>query len=180
MKSCADLYDQLVRAIEDERFQQAKQLAKNIRLYQAVEKDDTKSIASCLENGANVNTLADNDECILMIAVKKGCSGVVEQLLAAGAVQTADKYGRTPLMFASAEGTICIIDALLKAGANIDARDDRGWTALMCASRVSNYAVTSHLLGRGANRRIKNNDGWTAREIRLLNEDPLQRRPYFC
>ena len=58
--------------------------------------------------------------------------------------------GTRPLMLASASGHVETVDALLDAGADIDAQDFTGWTALHAAAFNGDYATASLLVQRGA------------------------------
>lgn len=47
-------------------------------------------------------------------------------------LESQDKYGWTPLMYASGFHQVATVHALIDAGANIEARDTSGYTALDC------------------------------------------------
>ena len=63
---------------------------------------------------------------------------VITTLINAGAdVNARNKYGSTPLMYASgANQNPDVITTLINAGADVNARDKDGWTPLMYVSRV--------------------------------------------
>lgn len=73
-------------------------------------------------------------------------------------------YGATPLQGAAwKNGNVAVIDALLKAGADINAKSNDGATALMIAALYNpNPEVILELLKAGADPKVKNTDGKTA------------------
>ena len=81
-------------------------------------------------------------------------------LLQSGAIPDAkDRYGLTPLYYASANGNAAIIQLLLKAGANPNIANKEGDTALMAAARAGNPDAITALLGHDASVNAK--DGLT-------------------
>ncbi len=85
------------------------------------------------------------------------------QLIANGAdVDVTDSEGTTALMFASCNGHLQCLDALLTAGADINATDDSGRTALMIASARAQSAAVIALLRRGADVGLTDLAGGTA------------------
>jgi len=75
--------------------------------------------------------------------------------------------GSTPLHLAAASGVLGVVEAVLEAGADIDARDDAGRTALIMACQRKlgeNEAprVIETLIGAGSNIEARDNNGLTA------------------
>ena len=70
-------------------------------------------------------------------------------LLAAAAVQAAPDP-RASFFAAAREGRTDVVEALLDAGAPIDARDDRGYTALILAAYSGRAELARRLIARGA------------------------------
>jgi N-acyl-D-amino-acid deacylase len=70
----------------------------------------------------------------------------------------------TPLLAATAAAPVDLVQALLDAGANVNARDGRGMTPLMLAVATNhqNPAVIRLLLGRGADATLQSTVGETA------------------
>ena len=60
------------------------------------------------------------------------------------------KTGQTPLMLASRQGHLEIVNALLDAGAQVDSTDFEGWTALKSASWGGHVECVRLLLAAGA------------------------------
>ena len=61
-----------------------------------------------------------------------------------------DRWGRTELHHAAFEGAVEKAQALLAAGAAVDALDDEGWTPLHAAAHSQSAAVAKLLLAAGA------------------------------
>jgi len=126
-----------------------------------------------------------------MYAAEQGFADVVPVLLSNGAdVNAASKSGITPLMYAAGrtvdgpersyrvarsidyrerkvttgrmKGHTNIDQALLAAGAEVNAKDEDGWTALMWAARMGSNDIVELLLSKGADVNAKDEDGTTA------------------
>ena len=80
-----------------------------------------------------------------------------------------DKYGNTALIAASKHGPPDLVRALLKAGANIEAKNNEGDTALITAAMEGKTDVVLGLLEAGANKEATNNDGETALMMATMN-----------
>jgi len=90
---------------------------------------------------------------------------VVRFLLDQGAeVETANREGRTPLIFAASGPNPETVELLLQRGADPNRADDaEGWTSLMFAAAEGHVAVVQALLDHGANPALEDTDGETAR-----------------
>ena len=78
------------------------------------------------------------------------------------------KYGNTPLHFAAFLGCgVGIVNALLDAGADIEARDLGGETPLRFAVESGNPETVKALLNAGADREARNTDGMTPNQLML-------------
>lgn len=81
-----------------------------------------------------------------------------------------DKYA---LHYAAAESeSVEVVQILLDAGADLEARDSRGGTALMSAALNQNASVTASLLAAGANIAAEDDYGATALHFAALNNGP--------
>jgi ankyrin repeat protein len=89
-------------------------------------------------------------------------SGVTQALQQGAAVDTRDKNGNTPLLYASMSGYIQIGRLLVEKGANVNCKNKRNVTALMLAA-VNGYPdFTAMLLEKSAEVNAATKDGLTA------------------
>ncbi|KAK8062860.1 ankyrin repeat-containing domain protein [Apiospora hydei] len=70
-------------------------------------------------------------------------------------VNRTDRFGRTPLWFAAANGHLDIVQALLRKGAKVDVRDQHGFTALSWATQHGYSDIVALLLENGAQQKSK-------------------------
>jgi hypothetical protein len=100
----------------------------------------------------------------LLDAVKAGSVKQLEKALDQGATLEAEdkRTGRTALIVAAALGRANMVERLLVAGAEVNARDKNGWTALMVASEKGHTDVVKKLLLWGAEIGLTNKNGTTA------------------
>jgi ankyrin repeat protein len=94
-------------------------------------------VRALIDAGADVNATDDRGWGPLAKAIHnpeldRGFPDVVDVLIRAGAgIETPIGYGIRPLMLAAGYGETAVVEALLKAGADVLARNDGGLTALM-------------------------------------------------
>jgi ankyrin repeat protein len=69
--------------------------------------------------------------------------------------------GLTPLIYAVISGRGDMVEALLKAGADVDAKARDGSTALMKATLWGHSEIVEMLLRYGADTNVSDTDGWT-------------------
>ena len=86
----------------------------------------------------------------LIEAAKRGSLDAVKKAIGKGAEVDAVIKGWTPLMWASQEGYISIVDFLLEAGADVNFADPGGFTPLKQAVGESHVDLAELLLLRGA------------------------------
>ena len=89
---------------------------------------------------------------------------VVRLLLQRGAaVNPGPQPVRSPLHFAASHGSVGVMDLLLEAGAEVDARDERGRTPLMrCSNSDARAPAAARLLAAGADLNAADEYGYTA------------------
>lgn len=94
----------------------------------------------------------------------RGQLDVVKLFVAAGwSVDKADDdHGSTPLHKAAVEGHLSVVEFLVGAGADLEARDGEGNTALYLAAWHGHLAVVKYLVGLGVDVNATRNSGLTA------------------
>ena len=102
-------------------------------LYLCVLRSDIQSAAVLLRHGAQVNLASENGS-PLNLAAQIGCLGLVELLLAHGAlINHRNIKGATPLTLASSNGHAAIVQHLLQAGADAHVLANDGFSCLLAA-----------------------------------------------
>jgi uncharacterized protein len=79
--------------------------------------------------------------------------------------------GLTPLIFATRQGDLATVKALLGAGANVNETSEFGWTPLLVATQNKYYVLGKYLLDHGANPNIANEGGWNPLYIATDNRN---------
>jgi ankyrin repeat protein len=126
--AAADMYDDYIFAVSNDRVAQVKEL---------------------LAKGVDPNAVAPNGEPVLVIAARAGYTGTVDALLAAKAnVNARSKVGDTAIMASALSGHLDLVKKFRARGAEIDGA---GWTPLIYAATGGQDAVVAYLLGEGAN-----------------------------
>lgn len=89
-------------------------------------------------------------------AAQEGDLGRLQELVAdrRARLEQVDSRKRTLLHYASIKGQTHVVEWLLHAGANVNARDRDGWTALLCAAMKGHTDCVRVLLGAGADASI--------------------------
>lgn len=145
-------------------------------LMYAAGRASLETVKTLLEAGAVIDAKDKKGQTPLKLAVvgydnprlratREAASDVVSVLIAAKAnVNDVDENGQTPLMLAAKTGYLRTVQALLAAGAAVDAQDYLGQTALMygTAEYFSSPEVAKALLAAGANVNTVNKSGETS------------------
>jgi ankyrin repeat protein len=155
-------------------------------LLQASRTGDTSIIEVLVAGGADIELAHPEGVTPLMAAAGAGRVLAVRMLLERGAdVNAADSFQyQTALMWATSEGHLEVVDALLKGGAdpNLQARVNAlterknadypsgGFSALMWATRNGHEAVVRRLVEGGADPNLTNGDGATATMMAIVND----------
>src|SRR5579875_22693 len=79
--------------------------------------------------------------------------------------------GLTPLIFATREGDMATVKALVEAGANVNETSSYDWTPLLVATQNKYYLIGKYLLEHGANPNIANGGCWTPLYIATDNRN---------
>ncbi|MGH8496050.1 MAG: ankyrin repeat domain-containing protein [Gammaproteobacteria bacterium] len=94
--------------------------------------------------------------------------GALETLLVRGAdvrVRSDNSSRVTPLHSAAAAGDAAIVQRLLQAGAEADARQAGGYTALMSAAHAGNGPMVDVLMAAGASASLRDDAGRSAADL---------------
>jgi len=129
-------------------------------LMAASEYHATKILERLLEVGANVNAQNVNGDTALMLATAADTSRILLQHHAK--TELVNSKGMTVLMSAAAKNELEKVQALVEAGADINASDPRGETALTIAGDQGAADVVQWLKGKGAQRT----------NVRIIPKDP--------
>lgn len=124
----------------------------NEDLLKATERGDLPAVKRLLvQEGAQVNAKNKDGDTALILAVRRGYRGTVQELLAKGAeVNVKNKDGHTALMFAAWRGDQGIVQDLLAKGAEVNVKGKSGATALKLASLAGHREVADLLARAGA------------------------------
>ena len=155
----------------------AKSAQGDTALLLASQMGDVETMRLLIEKGADVNAApASLGRTPLADAISSNHEEAVALLLASGAnvnatimADTRVRNGRlalkdlTTLMLAAPYGSPAMIETLLKAGANVNAKDARGMNALMLAvtSETQDVKVVERLLKAGADVNSSSSEGET-------------------
>jgi quinoprotein dehydrogenase-associated probable ABC transporter substrate-binding protein len=154
-------------------------------LLESAMRDDVPSIKVLLAHGADKETKGPGGFDPLALSIEERKYEAAKALIDAGAKVNiaAGDQRLTPLMIAAAESRpaegsifvpsstrpIDIAKALIKDGADVNAKDKDGMTALMIAASHNNAPMVGLLLQSGADPAAKNAKGQTALDIANLN-----------
>jgi uncharacterized protein len=141
----------------------------NLPLIEAVAKGELDKVRQLLESGHNVNERGEP----LSKAELKSVKRVLNMANMANAVEAAGRMlDITPLMAAAENGSMEVTEALLQAGADVNAADSLKRTALMIAIEWKHEAIAQKLIDAGADVNAKDLSGrpvlTQAIELRLL------------
>jgi len=123
---------------------------------------------------SSVDEMDDMGMTRLMHAADEGKLKEVEDLLLRGADpnKPSDNFQEpyTPLMFASYQGHVEVVQRLIKGGASVDREEEGdGWTALLFAAKQGNRDVVSLLLNSNADPNWYVDDDCTALSLASQN-----------
>jgi uncharacterized protein len=131
-----------------------------------------------LSHHADPNVPDEAGKTAMTYAAVRGFPEIVSRLLDAGIdVNRPYRSNLTALMWAAgsedgvgARAAQDVIDALVKAGAELDAADNRGRTALMIAAELGHVAVVDRLIRWGADHNLRDKAGKTALDLAANDE----------
>lgn len=112
-------------------------------LCDAVLHNDMDSFNALLLNGENVDCIDYNETTPLILAAFYGRCEMAAKLIEKGAnLNARDAYGNTPLSHACSRiwhNGVDIINLLIAAGADIDAKNNNGISPRMIAERIADF-----------------------------------------
>ena len=108
------------------------------RLHIAAFTGDQFAVERLIQEGDEVNAEGHKKLTPLRLAVNENHHHIVDQLIAAGALNTGDGEGMTPLHSAAARGYVNIVKSLLRQGADVNVVDNKGKTPLHYAAYYPN------------------------------------------
>src|SRR5438132_6914194 len=88
----------------------------------------------------------------------------IRDLWAVG-INATDDQNRTPLFLAAKYGYADLVEELIAAGADLNAKAFSDWTPLYMAIYNTNYVVSRLLIAAGADVNIKTGDNWNPLHI---------------
>lgn len=125
--------------------------AADLRLVDAVQRQDRTAVRALLKERVDVNTPQPDGATALAWAAHWDDLETADMLIRAGAdVDAANDYGVTALALACANGSAAMAEKLLAAGANPNTARSTGETPLMTAAHTGNEQLVKALLARGA------------------------------
>lgn len=133
--------------------------------------EDVKVLAA---KGADPNALSKQNLSALGIAAQYGKNEAAVALLDAGAdaAKPIGEGGYTALMLATANNSEPLVQALIKKGADVNAKNSGGVTALMIAAANGRADLVELLVRAGANVKAQTERGDTALSIAREKGDP--------
>jgi quinoprotein dehydrogenase-associated probable ABC transporter substrate-binding protein len=151
--------------------------------------DDADDVKALTAHGADPNTASRQNLTPLGIAAQYGKDKAAIALVEVGADpgRPIGEAAYTPLMLASANDARDLAQALIRKGADVNARNSGGVTALMMAAANGRAGMVELLVGAGANVDARTERGDTAlsiarakgdeKVIKLLGEPPAHPGP---
>jgi cytohesin len=141
--------------------------AKVPALHLAAYLGDVEKVKRALQDGADINSQADDGGTALHAAACSGRKDIVQLLISRGAkVDPKDASGLTPLYYATTHNTEEIVDLLVAKGADVDATNE---TEDGYGHALLHYAIAQDdskdaiklLINKGANVNVRDWDGFT-------------------
>jgi ankyrin repeat protein len=120
-------------------------------LVAAIQVPDPNILSILVENGVNLRTVSGPEQGnALHWAAAGGYVNAVRFLCQHISIESKDRRQRTPLIVSSEAGNSEVVEVLLNAGAQIDAKSDKGGSALAWAATHGHVEVMKLLIRHGA------------------------------
>lgn len=133
-----------------------------VALQVAAMNGDLRGITSAVDAHVAVDALGESHMTALGIASMYGRLDALRALLKAGASVAVDQDGESILAVAAHEGHTEVMEALIAAGADVNAKNKDGISPLMVAAGSNRVGAVRTLVAKGADVNAVNNDGATA------------------
>jgi uncharacterized protein len=128
----------------------------DLRLIQAVKKQDTESVRALLKQHIDLNASQGDGSTALHWAADLDNLTIADLLIRAGArASAANDLGATPLYLACRNRSASMVDRLLAAGSDANAKLLNGETVLMTCARTGESKAVKALLVHGADVKAK-------------------------
>jgi ankyrin repeat protein len=164
----SELHRTLAQAIATSPVSTASTTASDIhrieREYLHTSRNNQRSHSHKIIQNISINHAKKNGNTALHIASVRGHRDVVALLLQCKqiTVDARNSQDVTPLIMASQEGYIEIVEMLLHHDAQVNLRSKKGTTALFAASAFGHTQVVTLLLRHGADPSVMTDDGFSA------------------
>lgn len=139
-------------------------------LHQALLKERREMALELIRRGADLNSRTLDGSTPLIMAIKSGYLGIVDELLARHAVVEPPAYGQSPLFTAIRANNPEVLEKLVAHGARVERRNYDGETPLYVAASSGYVPLVQRLLDLGAGIDAATPDGQTALHAALLNK----------
>lgn len=140
----------------------------------AIAADDLDQLKTLLNRSPDTGLLdvvAPNGKNVLMVAAKRGDTGFVRLLFAAGVdIKTRTITRGNALMFAALGGHVDVAQFLVARGVALNAQGDNGWSALTIAVAKGHERLLRWLIQQGADFNAPDIYQWTPL-MRAINND---------
>ncbi|WP_240991892.1 ankyrin repeat domain-containing protein, partial [Wolbachia endosymbiont of Glossina morsitans morsitans] len=129
----------------------------------AIENGNLNIVKYLIENGADYDSLSENDMTLLHIAASCGQLEVVKYLVAdRGAnIEAKDSDGMTPLHTAASRGSIELAKYFVTKRSNVNEKSYKGYTPLHLAAERGFLDTVKYLIKEGADLGAKDHKGYT-------------------
>lgn len=119
-----------------------------VEFFRAINVDNARTVSQLLAQGFDPNTLSENGQLPLHLAMREDSTKVAEALLASPQlkIDAVNRAGETPLMMAALQGRLEWTRRLVERGAKVQRP---GWTPVHYAAAGPNVEVLAYLLDKG-------------------------------
>jgi len=119
-----------------------------VEFFRAISVDNARTVSQLLAQGFDPNTLSENGQLPLYLAMREDSTKVAEALLASPQlkIDAVNRAGETPLMMAALQGRLEWTRRLVERGAKVQRP---GWTPVHYAAAGPNVEVLAYLLDKG-------------------------------